>query len=252
MSLLIVENLHKDFSGLQVLNGVDLKVEEGERHAIIGPNGAGKSTLFNLITGKYKPSHGKIIYNGDEITGFSPYKIVYKGIARSFQIINVFPSMSVFENIRNAVISRMQLRFHVASWLRMNKNVTEKTEEVLEFTGLRERSNIPASSLSYGEQREIEIALTLTLNPKLILLDEPTSGLNKMETQKMVDLIRKVMENKTVVIVEHDMNVVFGLADRISVLHYGKVLAVGTQQEIRNSEEVKRAYLGMGNYATRS
>ena len=252
MKLLIIENLYKDFSGLKVLNGVDLKIENGQKHAIIGPNGAGKTTLFNIITGKHKPSHGKIVFNGDEITGLPPYKIVYKGIARSFQIINIFQSMSVFENIRNAIISKMKLRFNVTSWLELNKKVTEKTEEMLELMSLRHRGNTPVSSLSYGEQREIEIALTLALDPKLILLDEPTAGLNKMETLRMIDLVRRVTQDKTVVIVEHDMNVVFELADRITVLYYGKVLAVGTPQEIRASEEVRKAYLGTKDYAIRS
>ena len=252
MNLLIIENLYKDFSGLKVLNGVDFQIEDGQKHAIIGPNGAGKTTLFNIITGKHKPSHGIIVFNGDEITGLPPYKIVYKGIARSFQIINIFQSMSVFENIRNAIISKMKSRFNMTSWLELNKKVTEKTEEMLEVMSLRHRGNTPVSSLSYGEQREIEIALTLALDPKLILLDEPTAGLNKLETLRMIDLVRRVTQNKTVVIIEHDMNVVFELADRITVLYYGKVLAVGTPQEIRASEEVRKAYLGTKDYAIRS
>ncbi len=252
MKVLTVENVYKDFSGLRVLNGVNLAVEKGEKHAIIGPNGAGKSTLFNLITGKYKASGGKIVFNGEDITGLAPYQIVRKGIARSFQIINIFPAMTVFENIRNAVISRLEMRFRMTSLLRGEKRVVQETERIMDLLGLNDRRNVQISALSYGEQREMEIALSLALDPHLILLDEPTAGLNKMETARLIDLLRQITENKTVIIVEHDMSVVFGLADRISVLYYGKVLAVGTQQEIRRNEEVKRAYLGMKDYAAGS
>jgi branched-chain amino acid transport system ATP-binding protein len=249
MSILLVKNLYKDFSGLKVLNGVDFTVEKGEKHALIGPNGAGKSTLFNLITGKYRVSRGKIYFQGQEITGLRPHEIVHRGIARSFQIINIFPGMSVFENIRNAIVSKQQMRFQVTALLGKNKQVQRETEEIMELMGLSDRRHVQMSALSYGEQREMEIALTLALDPELILLDEPTAGLNKMETERLIDLLRRITRDKTVVIVEHDMNVVFGLADRISVLYYGRILATGNQQEIRNNEEVKKAYLGMKNYA---
>ncbi len=249
MKVLTLENVHKDFSGLKVLKGVNLEVEPGEKHAIIGPNGAGKSTLFNLITGKYRASKGRIVFKGEEITGLASYEIVRKGIARSFQIINIFPGMTVFENIRNAVISKLGMRFRMTSLLRGNQRVIQETEKIMELLGLNDRRNVQISALSYGEQREMEIALSLALDPQLILLDEPTAGLNKMETARLIELLRQITQNKTVVIVEHDMSVVFGLADRISVLHYGKVLASGTQQEIRSNEEVKKAYLGMKDYA---
>ena len=249
MSFLIVENIFKDFSGLEVLFDVNLGIERGEKHAIIGPNGAGKSTLFNIITGKYRPSRGRVILEGEDISNLPPHKVVYKGIARSFQILNLFPSMSVFENIRNAIVSKIKLRFQMGSLLRSNRKVTEETEKILELMELTDRRNVPVLMLSYGEQRQIEIALTLALDPKLIMMDEPTAGLNKKETQKMIDLIRRVTQDKTVILVEHDMSVVFGLADRISVLYYGKVLATGSQEEIRNSKEVKDAYLGKKDHA---
>lgn len=249
MSLLTVENIYKDFSGLQVLTNVDIQFEKGEKHAVIGPNGAGKSTLFNVITGKYKPSRGRIVLEGEDITKLPPNKIVYKGIARSFQIINIFPSMTVLENIRNAIASKMGIRLRMTSLLHSNKSVNKATEEILELMELNDRRDMPVSALSYGEQREIEIALTLGLNPKLIMLDEPTAGLNKIDTARVIDLIRRVTADKTLIIVEHDMNVVFNLADRITVLYYGEILQTGTKQEIRNSEKVKKAYLGMGQDA---
>jgi len=252
LKILTLENIYKDFSGLKVLNGVNLDVEEGEIHAIIGPNGAGKSTLFNLITGKHKASSGRILFKGEEITGLPSYKIVRRGIARSFQIINIFPGMTVFENIQNAIVSKLKMRFCITSILQRNKKVIEETERIIELLELNCRRNVQISALSYGEQREMEIALSLALDPQLILLDEPTAGLNKLETARLIDLLRQITTDKTVIVVEHDMSVVFGLADRISVLYYGKVLAVGKPQEIRTNEEVKEAYLGKKDYATRS
>ena len=244
MSLLVIENLSKSFGGFQALGRVTLEVETGEKRAVIGPNGAGKSTLFNLITGKYKPTGGHIRLEGEDISGLPPYKITDKGIARSFQITNIFPNMTVFENIRNAQISRHKMRSKLTCRLKGIKEIREDTEGIMELMGLTDRRNIPVSALSYGEQREIEIALTLALKPKLILLDEPTAGLNKRETEKIIELIRRVTEDKTLMIVEHDMHVVFSLAHRISVLYYGEVLETGSKDEIRNSEKVKKAYLG--------
>ncbi len=244
MSLLSIKSLFKNFSGLQVLMGIDLEVKQGEKHAIIGPNGAGKSTFFNMITGKYKPTSGKISFKGHDITGKPPYKVARLGIARSFQIINIFPKLTVYENVRNAVVSRFNKRFNWVSLLSRNAVIQEETEKILEMLKLSSRRDSRANVLSYGEQRELEIALTLATNPDLIMLDEPTAGLNTEETRRAIDLIRRVTEGKTLIIVEHDMDVVFNLADRISVIHYGKILASGPPDEIRNSEQVKKAYLG--------
>ena len=224
--------------------GIDLEVKQGEKHAIIGPNGAGKSTFFNMITGKYKPTSGKISFKGHDITGKPPYKVARLGIARSFQIINIFPKLTVYENVRNAVVSRFNKRFNWVSLLSRNAVIQEETEKILEMLKLSSRRDSRANVLSYGEQRELEIALTLATNPDLIMLDEPTAGLNTEETRRAIDLIRRVTEGKTLIIVEHDMDVVFNLADRISVIHYGKILASGPPDEIRNSEQVKKAYLG--------
>ncbi len=242
--VLEVRDVHHDFGGLQVLAGVDLAVAEGERHAIIGPNGAGKSTLFNLVSGRYRPRRGRIVYRGRDITGAPPHRIARLGVGRSFQIINVFPRLTVFEHVRSAVVSRRGLRRDAWSRLDRRADVTREAEEVLALLGLAARRDTPASELSYGEQRELEIALTIAVRPDLVLLDEPTAGLNTEETRKAVGLIRRITEGRTLVMVEHDMDVVFTLADRISVLHYGRVLATGTPDQIRASDEVRRAYLG--------
>lgn len=244
MSLLRTEKLYKDFSGLAVLMGIDLEIKQGERHAIIGPNGAGKSTFYNIITGKYKPSRGKIFFKDHDITGKPPHAIARMGIARSFQIINIFPKMTVYENVRNAIVSKFNKRFNWFSILSRDDIVREETERILEMLKLSHRRNSRANVMSYGEQRELEIALTLATNPELIMLDEPTAGLNTEETHRAVELIRRVTEGKTLVVVEHDMNVVFNLADRITVLYYGEILASGPPDEIRNSNDVKKAYLG--------
>lgn len=239
-----LRDIHHDFAGLQVLQGIDLSVAAGERRAIIGPNGAGKSTLFNIITGRYRPRRGRVLCRGRDVTGAAPHRIARHGVGRSFQIINIFPRLTVFENVRSAVVSRRRLRLN--AWLVLDDQavLTRETEEVLELLGLADRRDTLASELSYGEQRELEIALTVAVGPELVLLDEPTAGLTAEETRKAVALIRRVTEGKTLVMVEHDMDVVFTLADRISVIYYGRVLATGTPDEIRNNEEVRRAYLG--------
>ena len=244
MTALALRDIHHDFSGLQVLSGIDLEVEDGERHAIIGPNGAGKSTLFNIITGRLAPRKGHVVYRGRDITGAPPHRIARLGIGRSFQIINTFPRLTVYENVRSAVLSRRRLRLDAWSLLERRSDVARESEDVLAAVGLRDRSDTPASELSYGEQRELEIALTVATRPELILLDEPTAGLNSEDTRRAIGLIRRVTEGKTLVMVEHDMEVVFNLADRISVIYYGRVLATGPPDEIRASDEVKRAYLG--------
>ena len=244
MKILELKNVHKDFKGLKVLKEVTLSIEEGECHAIIGPNGAGKSTLFNVITGKYKPSQGRIFFNGEDITGIAPHKISRRGLARSFQIINVFPQMTVYSNVRNAILSKKKIRFN--PFLRLEKlhGIHEETMQIMKIFGLMEMKDVPASELSYGQQRALEIGISLATDPKLILLDEPTAGMTREQTREAVGLIKNVTKGKTLMVVEHDMDVVFHIADRITVLYYGEILASGTPDEIRKNERVRAAYLG--------
>ena len=244
MALLRLEGIFKDFSGLQVLFGISLEVIEGERHAIIGPNGAGKSTLFNLITGLYKPSRGKIFFSDKDITGWSVHRIARIGISRSFQVINIFPEMTLFENVRNAIVSKVNRRFNWGAILNRSEEIREETDRIIKLLGMTDVRDFPVSELSYGKQRQLELALTLARDPVLIMLDEPTAGLDTEETRAFVQLIKQVTEKKTLVVVEHDMDVVFDLADRITVINYGKVLATGSPDEIRENKEVKKAYLG--------
>jgi branched-chain amino acid transport system ATP-binding protein len=244
MKILELKDVHKDFKGLQVLREVNLSVEEGECHAIIGPNGAGKSTLFNVITGKYRPSQGRIVFCGEDITGLSPYRISRKGLARSFQIINVFPHMTVYGNLRNAVLSRRKVRLNPFVRLHRMEEIHEETTGLIRTLGLTEIEDTPASELSYGRQRALEIGIALATDPKLILLDEPSAGMTREQTREAVALIKEVSRGKTLMVVEHDMDVVFHLAHRITVLSYGEVLASGTPEEIRGNERVRAAYLG--------
>jgi branched-chain amino acid transport system ATP-binding protein len=244
MALLEVTNLFKDFSGLKVLFGIDLKLEQGDRHAIIGPNGAGKSTLFNVITGKYSPSRGKITFNGKNITGLPPHRIARLGLARSFQVTNIFQAMTVFENVRNAVLSRNGKRYSIFPSLARMRNISADTERILDQIGLLDRRDELAGELAHGHQRALEIGMTMAMDPVLILLDEPTAGMSSKESRETVTLIEKVTEGKTLLIVEHDMDVVFSLANVITVIYYGQVLASGSPEEIRNNQSVKDAYLG--------
>jgi branched-chain amino acid transport system ATP-binding protein len=244
VNALELRDIRHGFGGLPVLAGIALDVREGERHAIIGPNGAGKSTLFNIVTGRYRPRAGRVLYRGRDITGWPPHRIARLGIGRSFQIVNTFPRLTVYQNVRSAVLSRRGLRFDPWSLLDRDREVAAETDEVLALLGLGDRRHTPASALSHGEQRELEIALTVAVRPALVMLDEPTAGLNTEDTRKAIGLIRRVTEGRTLVMVEHDMDVVFTLADRVSVIYYGQVLATGTTDEIRANPEVKRAYLG--------
>ena len=242
--ILELKDLYKDFEGLQVLFGINLGIQAGERHAIIGPNGAGKSTIFNLITGKYLPSRGEIFFRGKNITGASPFDLNRRGMSRSFQVTNIFRSMTVFQNVRNAILSKNKIRYNLLSRLDRMEEINQQTEKVLEQIGLLERKDTMAGLLSYGQQRALEIGLTIATGPELILLDEPTAGMSTEETREAVKLIEQVTEGKTLVIVEHDMEVVFSLASRISVIYYGEVLASGPPEEIRQNQKVKDAYLG--------
>ena len=225
MNMLETKTLYHDFSGLKVLFDVNLEVEEGERHAIIGPNGAGKTTLFNVITGTYQPSEGEVFFKGKDITGLGPHKLVRRGMGRSFQITSTFSRLTAFQNIRMGVLSKRGIRFNMFRFLDKMDDVTRETDEVLKRINLDGERDIPASALSYGKSRSLEISMALATDPDLVMLDEPTAGMSVDETRTAVELIRKLTEGKTMVIIEHDMEVVFSLADRITVLHLGTILA---------------------------
>ncbi|MBN2031739.1 MAG: ABC transporter ATP-binding protein [Deltaproteobacteria bacterium] len=242
--ILQVRNVYKDFSGLKVLTGVDFKVKENEKHAVIGPNGAGKTTLFNIISGKYKPSSGSIIFKGEDISGRSPHVLTRMKVSRSFQITNVFQELNVLENVRAGVRCDHGLRYHFLKTPGSIAEVNKKTEEILTLVGLAEVKQTLARELSYGQQRALEIAVTLSTEPELILLDEPTAGMTREETGEAIKMIDKVTASKTLIIIEHDMDVVFSLADTVSVLHNGSILISGSPEQIRNDQRVKDAYLG--------
>ena len=242
--VLEAKNIKHCFGELRVLQDVNLGVKKGERHAILGPNGAGKTTLFNLITGRYKPTSGNILLEEKDVTQRSIHQRVHDGLVRSFQITNIFPKLTAFETLRTSVLSRRNVRLNFFHHLSHMKAVNEEVEDLLERLGLQDQRDVPSEELAYGQQRALEIGLALALHPKVLLLDEPTAGMSSDETRKMVELIRRSTKEITLVIIEHDMNVVFMLADRISVLHYGEVLICGTQQEVRSDSRVQEAYLG--------
>ena len=244
MNILKTKALYHDFKGLKVLFDINLEVVEGERHAIIGPNGAGKTTLFNVITGTYKPSEGQVFFKGKEITGFPPHRLVRRGMGRSFQITSTFSRQTAFQNIRMGILSKRGIRFNMFRFLDKMANVTRETDAVLKRINLGGERDIPASALSYGKSRSLEISMALATDPDLVMLDEPTAGMSVDETRTAVDLIRRLTEGKTAVIIEHDMDVVFSLADRITVLHLGSIMATGRPEDIRDNQAVKDAYLG--------
>ena len=244
MNILETKGLHHDFKGLKVLFDVDLEIQEGERHAIIGPNGAGKTTLFNVITGTYEPSAGQVFFKGKDITGYKPHKLTRLGMGRSFQITSTFTRLTAFQNIRMGVLSKRRIRFNLFQLLDGMHEVTEETDQILKRINLYGERDVPASALSYGKSRSLEISKALATDPHLVMLDEPTAGMSVDETRAAVELIRKLTEGKTMVIIEHDMDVVFSLADRITVLHLGAILTTGTPNEIRENQAVKDAYLG--------
>ena len=239
-----IVDVHKSFGTSKIINGLHLEVLKGERHAVIGPNGAGKSTLFNLISGFYPVTSGYIELHGQIVTNLAPHLINRRGLSRSFQVTNIFPKMTVFENIRCALLWPMGYRHSFWHLVGNLKKVNTKAEEILERIRLAERKEIPAGLLAYAEQRALEIGITIAGDANVILLDEPTAGMSQSETAHAVDLIRTVTEGKTLLVVEHDMSVVFGLADRISVLVYGQVVATDTPEKIRQNAQVQEAYLG--------
>jgi branched-chain amino acid transport system ATP-binding protein len=242
--MLTVQDIRKSFDDFKAVNGANLSVEQGEIIAVIGPNGAGKTTLFNLITGQLKPDAGKIIFNGEEITGLPPHRICKKGVARSFQIANVFHRLSAFRNVQVAVLSQQNKSltlFHAAK-----KMAVDETYQILESVGLFEKSHKIAGSLSHGDQRILEIAIALGNKPKLLILDEPTAGMSPEETTITISLITRLSKTQglTILFCEHDMDVVFGVSNRIMVMEHGRTIIQDHPDMVKKNREVQRAYLG--------
>jgi branched-chain amino acid transport system ATP-binding protein len=237
--------LRKAFGAMEIIRGVDLAIPAGERHAVIGPNGAGKSTLFHLISGHYRPSSGSIRLRGEDVTGMAPQLINRRGLSRSFQVTNIFPRLSVWENVRCATLWSMGYKY--AFWRSVERlaDARQRTEEILTEINLLDRWRMPAGVLTYAEQRALEIGLTIAGNADILLLDEPTAGMSHAETERVVSLIRRVSEKRTLLMIEHDMGVVFDLADRISVLVYGEILASDTPERVKANAAVQQAYLGV-------
>jgi len=236
--------IHKGFGRTEIIRGVDLAMPRGERHAIIGPNGAGKSTLFNLVSGRLKPSAGAIRLDGVDVTGARPQEMNRRGLARSFQITNIFPRLSVWENVRCAVLGSRPYKYSFWHGVKSLAEVRERTEHILHEINLIGRRDTPAGVLTYAEQRALEIAITIAGGAGIILLDEPTAGMSRREAEHAVALIRKISEGRTLVMIEHDMSVVFDLADRISVLVYGQVIASDVPARIKANAAVQQAFLG--------
>jgi branched-chain amino acid transport system ATP-binding protein len=242
--MLKITDIYKSFDEFMAVGGADLTVREGELVAVIGPNGAGKTTLFNLITGQLKPNKGSVVFLDEDITNLPPYEICQKGIARSFQIANIFPRLSVFANVQVAVISQQggsKQLFRPAQGI-----AVEETNRILESLGLSDKARETAGSLSHGDQRILELAIALGNDPKLLVLDEPTAGMSPEETDATMELIKRLTEERglTILFCEHDMDVVFGIAQSIMVMHQGRTLIQGKPQQVRENEEAMKAYLG--------
>jgi branched-chain amino acid transport system ATP-binding protein len=237
-------DVHKSFGAMKIIHGVSLAVPAGERHAIIGPNGAGKSTLFNLISGRFTPSLGTVRLNGENVTGLPPYQINRRGLSRSFQVTNIFPRLSVWENVRCAVLWSLGYKYSFWRGIDGLADVRERTESILDEIELLDRRRVQAGVLTYAEQRALEIGITIAGNAGIILLDEPSAGMSTAETERAVALIRKVSHGRTLIMIEHDMGVVFDLADRISVLVYGQIIASDIPAKIKQDAAVQTAYLG--------
>jgi len=239
-----LRDVRKSFGPTPIIMGVSLDIPRGERHAIIGPNGAGKTTLFNLMTGRFPVSAGTIELDGRSIDGLAPHEINRRGLSRSFQITSIFPRMTVFENIRCGLLWSQGYRYSFWHLVARQHTLTAAAEQLLEDVNLISRRHVPAGLLTYAEQRALEIAITIAGGAHTIILDEPTAGMSRTEADRAVELIRRMTEGKTLVMVEHDMSVVFDLADVISVLVYGRIIASGPPAAIRGNRAVQEAYLG--------
>jgi branched-chain amino acid transport system ATP-binding protein len=239
-----LKDLRKNFGKTEIIRGANLAVNAGERVAIIGPNGAGKSTLFNLISGRFGPTSGEILLNGQRIDHKAPYEINRMGLSRSFQITNIFPKLSVFENLRCAVLWSLGYKYTFLKFLSGLKDANELAEKYMEMIRLDKKRDLLAMNLTYAEQRALEIGITIAGGSNVILLDEPTAGMSKSETTRFISLIKEVTVGKTLLTVEHDMGVVFGLADKIAVVVYGEVIAFDTPESVRSNARVQEAYLG--------
>jgi branched-chain amino acid transport system ATP-binding protein len=237
-------DLRKSFGRTEIIRGASMRVERGENVAIIGPNGAGKSTLFNLISGRFAPTSGQVLLGGQRIDGLPPYRISRLGLARSFQVSNLFNRLSAFENLRCAVLWSLGYRYAFWRFLADAHDANARAEEVLRMVRLERRRDVLAANLTYAEQRALEIGITIAGGADVILLDEPTAGMSRSETARFVELIREITTGKTLLTVEHDMGVVFGLADRIAVVVYGEIVAFDTPERVRADPRVQEAYLG--------
>lgn len=243
-TVLSLQDVQKNFGETEIIRGVSLAIEKGEKHAIIGPNGAGKSTLFHLISGRYHVTSGSIKFNQEEIQNKPPYEIARLGLARSFQVTNIFPRMNVFENIRCALFWSKGYRYSFWHLLGRQAALNDKAMHVLEQIGLQDKALFPSGELAYAQQRALELGIAIASGAELIMLDEPVAGMSHSEAESAVELIRKITEDKTLIMVEHDMNIVFDVADRISVLVYGEIIATDKPENIRANPKVQEAYLG--------
>ena len=239
-----LKDLKKRFGKTEIIRGVNLAVEAGERVAIIGPNGAGKSTLFNLISGRFAPSSGEVLLHGQRIDGKKPFEINRLGLSRSFQITNIFPKLSVFENLRCGVLWSMGYKYTFLRFLSGLHDANARAEQLMQMINLEKKRDVLAINLTYAEQRALEIGITIAGGASVILLDEPTAGMSNSETARFIALIKQVTEGRTLLTVEHDMGVVFGLADKIAVVVYGEVIAFDTPDKVRANPRVQEAYLG--------
>ena len=243
-SLLDISSIAKAYGPVVALKNANLEVQPGEIHALLGANGAGKSTLFNLISGRFGPTSGEILLNGQRIDHKAPYEINRMGLSRSFQITNIFPKLSVFENLRCAVLWSLGYKYTFLKFLSGLKDANELAEKYMEMIRLDKKRDLLAMNLTYAEQRALEIGITIAGGANVILLDEPTAGMSKSETSRFISLIKEVTVGKTLLTVEHDMGVVFGLADKIAVVVYGEVIAFDTPEAVRSNARVQEAYLG--------
>ena len=239
-----LKDLRKSFGRMEIIRGCSLQVKQGERVAVIGPNGAGKSTLFNLISGRFAPTSGQVLLHGHRIDGRPPFEINRLGLSRSFQITNIFPQLSVAENLRCALLWSLGYRYTFLKSLAKLADANERVEQLLHMLRLATKRGVPAMDLTYAEQRALEVGVTIAGGASVILLDEPTAGMSRIETRQFIDLIKEAMPGKTLLTVEHDMSVVFGLADKIAVVVYGEVIAFDTPWRVRADPRVQEAYLG--------